>query len=125
MGTVSILIEKYRFECTLYVYIYIYIYTCGFPWWLRWQRICLQCKRPGFDLWVRKILWIKEQQPAPVFLPGEIHEQKSLAGYSPWGCKESDTTEELTHTHTHIYTHIHIKRETHVERHPNHQKSKY
>ena len=29
----------------------------------------------------------------PVFLPGESHGQRSLAGYSPWGCKESDTTE--------------------------------
>ena len=26
----------------------------GLPWWLRWQRICLQCRRPGFDPWVRK-----------------------------------------------------------------------
>ena len=32
-------------------------------------------------------------QPTPVFLPGESHGQRSLAGYSPWGCKESDTTE--------------------------------
>ena len=31
--------------------------------------------------------------PIPVFLPGEFHEQRSLAGYSPWGCKESDTPE--------------------------------
>ena len=35
-------------------------------------------------------------QPTPVFLPGKSHGQRSLAGYSPWGCKESDTT-ELTH----------------------------
>ena len=32
-------------------------------------------------------------QPTPVFLPGEPHGQRSLVGYSPWGCKESDTTE--------------------------------
>ena len=31
--------------------------------------------------------------PTPIFLPGEFHEQRSLAGYSPWGCKESETTE--------------------------------
>ena len=30
---------------------------------------------------------------APVSLPGKLHEQRSLAGYSPWGCKESDRTE--------------------------------
>ena len=42
--------------------------------------------------------WRREGQPTPVFLPGESHGQKSLAGYSPWGHKESDTTEGLTHT---------------------------
>ena len=36
--------------------------------------------------------------PTPVFLPGESHRQRSLAGYSPWGHKEPDTTERLTHT---------------------------
>ena len=41
-----------------------------------------------------------EWQPTPVFLPGECHGQRSLASYSPWGCKESDTTEQLTHAHT-------------------------
>ena len=48
--------------------------------------------RPGFDPWVGKIPWRTEWQPTPVFLPGEFHGQRSLAGYSPWGCKESDTT---------------------------------
>ena len=37
----------------------------------------------------------KGWQPTPVFLPEEFHEQRSLAGYSPWGCKELDTTEQL------------------------------
>ena len=36
---------------------------------------------------------------APVFLPREFHGQRSLVGYSPWGHKESDMTERLTHTH--------------------------
>ena len=48
---------------------------------------------------------LRERQPTPVFLPGEFHGQRSLAGYSPWGCKELDTTEQLTHTHTHTHTH--------------------
>ena len=39
-------------------------------------------------------------QPTPVFLAGESHGQRSLAGYSPWGLKESDATERLTHTDT-------------------------
>ena len=38
--------------------------------------------------------------PTPVFLPGESHGQRSLAGYSPWGCKESDTTEQLNNNKT-------------------------
>ena len=50
-------------------------------------------KRCGFDPSVGKILWSRKWQPTPVFLPGKFHGQKSLAGYSPWGHKESDTPE--------------------------------
>ena len=50
-------------------------------------------KRCRFDPWVRKIPWRRAWQPTPVFLPGESHGQRSLAGYSPWGCKELDMTE--------------------------------
>ena len=35
-------------------------------------------------------------KPTPVFLPGESHAQRSLVGYSPWGCKELDMTEQLS-----------------------------
>ena len=42
------------------------------------------------------ILWRRAWKPTPVFLPGKSHGQRSLAGYSPWGCKELDTTEQLT-----------------------------
>ena len=45
---------------------------------------------------VRKIFWRREWLPTPVFLPGEFHGQRNLAGYNPWGGKESDTTEKLT-----------------------------
>ena len=61
-----------------------------------------QCRRHEeleFDPWVRKIPWRMAQQPTPVFLPGKSHEQRSLVGYSPWGCKESGTTEATSHTH--------------------------
>ena len=47
----------------------------------------LQCRRPGFDFWVRKVPWRKKWQPTPVFLPGESHGQRNLADYSPCGCK--------------------------------------
>ena len=42
----------------------------------------------------------RKWQPTPVFLPGKLYGQRSLVGYSPWGCKESDTTERL-HSLTH------------------------
>ena len=50
----------------------------------------------GFNPWVGKIPWRREWQPTPEFLPGEFHGQRSLAGYSPWGHKELDTTDQLT-----------------------------
>ena len=37
--------------------------------------------------------WRRKWQPTTIFLPGESHGQRSLMGYSPWGCKESDMTE--------------------------------
>ena len=54
---------------------------------------CRRYKRLGFDVWVRMIPWRRAWQPAPVFLPGESHGQRSLAGYSPRGLTESDMTE--------------------------------
>ena len=54
-----------------------------------------KCRTPGFDPWVGKILWTTECLPAPLFLPGEFHGKRSLAGCSPWGCKEADTIEWL------------------------------
>ena len=56
-----------------------------YHWWLRGQSVCLQCGRPGFDPWVGKIPWRRKWQPAPVFLPGRPHGQRSLVGHSPWG----------------------------------------
>ena len=49
---------------------------------------------PGSERFPRMRAW----QPTPAFLPGESHGQRSLAGYSPCGRKESDRTEQLTHT---------------------------
>ena len=54
----------------------------GLPLWLSCYRICLQCRRPGFDPWVGKIPW--RRIPTPVFWPREFHRL-----YSPWGHKES------------------------------------
>ena len=45
----------------------------------QWYRICLQCRRPGFDPWVGKISWRRAWQPTPVLLSGEFHGWRSLA----------------------------------------------
>ena len=55
---------------------------------------CRRHKRCGFNPWVRKIPWRRKWQPIPVFLPGKFHGQRNLVGYSPWSCKESDTTKQ-------------------------------
>ena len=61
------------------------------PRWLSAEESICQCKRCGFDPWVGKIPWSRNWQPTPVFLPGKFHGQRSLVGYSPWGCGESVT----------------------------------
>ena len=64
-------------------------------------------RRCEFDPWVGKLSWRRAWQPTPVFLLGESHGQRSLAGYSPCGPKQSDTTEQLctcVHVHTHTHT---------------------
>ena len=72
------------------------------PWWLRVGGgvVCLQCRRPGFNPWVRNIPWRSKWQPTPVVLPGKSHGQRNLVGYTVHGVAESDTTERL-HFHHH------------------------
>ena len=59
----------------------------GLPWWLRRYSVCLQCGKPGFNPWAGKIPWRRKWQSTPVLLPGKSHGQRSLVGYSPWGCR--------------------------------------
>ena len=49
---------------------------------------CRRHKSRAFDPWVRKIPWRRAWQPTPVFLSRESHGQRSLVGYSVWGCKK-------------------------------------
>ena len=58
---------------------------------------CRRCKRRGFDPWVEKIPWRRAWQLTPVFLPGESHGQRGLAGYGPLGRKGSYMTEATQH----------------------------
>ena len=60
------------------------------------KKFACQCRGCEFDPWVRKIPWRRKWQPTPVFLPGKFYGQRRLAGYSPRGRKESDTTKWLT-----------------------------
>ena len=52
----------------------------------------------GSDLWVGKIPWRRKWQPTPVFVLEKSLGQRSLAGYSPWGSKESDMTEHASYS---------------------------
>ena len=70
----------------------------GYPLQYSWASLvaqlvknCLQCGRPGFDPWVGTMPWRRERLPTPVFWPRKFH---GLC--SPWGLKESDTTERLS-----------------------------
>ena len=81
---------------TLYfIYFWVFLNSCIIcllAWWLSSKESACQCRRPGFDPWVRKIPLRRELATHSNILVWESHGQRSLAGYSPWGCKESDMT---------------------------------
>ena len=68
----------------------------GLPWWLRWQRICLQCRRPRFDPWVRKIPLGKEMATHSSTLAWKIPWTEEPGRLQSIGAQESDTTVRLT-----------------------------
>ena len=59
------------------------------PWWLSGKEFAWQCRKCGFNPWVRKIPWGRNWLPTPVFLPGESHGQRCLP---PWHYKELEAT---------------------------------
>ena len=62
---------------------------------------------PGSIPGLGRYPWRRKRPPSAVFLPGEAHGQRSPVGYSPWGCKESDTTEQnLSTERAHVDTYI-------------------
>jgi len=63
-----------------------YSHFRGLPRWLSSKESTCDCrrhKRHGFNPWVRKIPWSRKWKPTPVFLPGKLHGQRRLTGYSP------------------------------------------
>ena len=74
----------------------------GFPRWQSGKESACQgrgyrgYKRCEVKPWIGKIPWTRKWQPTPVILPEKSHRQRSLAGYSPWGHKELDMTEQLS-----------------------------
>ena len=63
------------------------IQSIGLPWWLSGEESAYQCRICAFDPWSWKIPWRRKWQPTPVFLSANAHGQRSLVGYSPWGCR--------------------------------------
>ena len=105
--------SEMSFKCKIHIRVGIYyrikVFSTGWKakyliyifYMVAQQVKCLPAmRRPGFHPWVGKITWRRKWQPIPVLLPRESHGQRSLVGYSPWGRKESDTTEWL---HFHIF----------------------
>ena len=85
----------------LFSFFQLQMQTPGLPWWLRLSSVRLQCRRPRFDPWVEKVPQRRKWQPTPVLLPGKSQGWRGLVGCSPWGLKESDTTERLHFTSLH------------------------
>ena len=80
-----------------FIFMSLVAYIFGFPWWFSGKEFACQCRRWQFDPWVRKIPWRRKWQPTPVFLSGKSQGERSLVGYGPWGCKESEMTKQLIH----------------------------
>ena len=75
----------------------------GLSWWLRWERLCPQSRRPRFDPSVGKISWRREWQPNPVFLPWKIPWTEESGRLQPI---ESHRVGHNWRDWAHIYTYI-------------------
>ena len=81
----------------------------GFPGGLVVKESFRQCRGCGFNSWIGKIPWRRKWQPTPVFLPRKSQGQRNLVGCIPGGCKESDTTGQLSlHAHNLFIIPIHL-----------------
>ena len=87
--------------CFVCAYVCIWV---GFPGGtvVKNKKIHLPMQETWVNPWFRKILWRRKWQPTPVFLPGKSHGRRSLAGYSPQDCEDSDTNNEHACAHIHM-----------------------
>ena len=97
-GTYSIHIVFIKWDASLLIGVSIQVDGASLV--AQMVKNCLKYRRPRWDPWFRKTPWRREWL-LTVFLSGEFQGQRSVVGYSPWACKDSDMTEWLTHTHTH------------------------
>ena len=111
--TKKVLVKHAKPDSMLLLFLSNYEILCsceGFPGGSSAKESTCQCRRHRrcrFDPWARKIHWRRKWQPAPVFLPGKSHGERSLVTYSPWGCRvrynlAAKYTHSLSHTHTHM-----------------------
>ena len=102
MRTLSFLHQNKHKQNEIFFFFLVVLIEQGFPGGASGKEPACQGRRHRrhqFDPWLGEIPWRREWQPTPIFLSGESHGQRSLEGYSPWGCKESDTAEHsLTHS---------------------------
>ena len=92
---ISVLLKPSIGKIFSFYCLFLTIYLFGFLGGGVVKESTCQCWRHGFDPWVRRISCRRKWQPTPVFFPGQSHGQRSLAGYNPWGHKESDRTEHI------------------------------
>ena len=83
-----------------HMYYWWVAFPCELPWWLSGKESACSAGDTGDKGSVPglgRFPWRRAWQHTPAFLSGESQGQRSLAGYSPWDRKESDTTEETEH----------------------------
>ena len=81
---------------------YLYIYKSIYDTHIEYVHIHVEHTHihmiHAYKMCTHTYIYIYKWQPTPVFLPGEFHGQRSLVGFSPWGHRELDTAERLSHT---------------------------
>ena len=96
----------------------------GFPGSSSGKESTCNAGDPGSTPGSGRFPWRREWLPTPVFLPEELRGQGSLAGHSPWGHKESDTAEQLTHIALFSFCNKDTGNTEDMQVHPTHNRAK-